>query len=137
MNWAVIQQALEQFLELLGLEIEFAWENSTYNSVPGTPYIRVVQAPLGTESLTVGTAGVMGTDGIMVLGLNYPAGEGSGAALAMADAIATAFKPGTSIAAGSGNVLINKTEITGKEASSQPDWWVLPVLVHYTALHNY
>ena len=137
MNWAAIQQALETRLAGLSLGLEFAWENSSYNSKPGVSYARVVHVPVNTEKLTIGTHGVMGTDGIMVVGVNFPAGIGSGAALTKADAIAAAFLPGTSIAAGSGTVVFSKTEMETKEPSSQPDWWVLPILVHYTAMHNY
>lgn len=137
MNWAVIQQAIEVKLKNLNLGLEFAWENVTYSTKPGVPFMRVVHIPVSTEKLTLGSTGVMDTEGIMVVGLNYPAGIGSGAALAKADAIAAAFLPGTSFPAGSGNVVVRSTTLEGKEPSSQPDWWVLPVLVHYNAYHNY
>lgn len=137
MKWAVIQQALETYLVGLNLGLVFAWENVVYNSTPGTPFVRVFHVPITTEKLTVGATGVMNTEGIMVLGLNYPAGIGSGAALAKADAIATAFVPGTSISAGGGDVVIRSCTMEAKEPSSQPDWWVLPVLVHFNAYHNY
>jgi hypothetical protein len=137
MNWAAIQQAMETYLVNLDLGLEFAWENMKYNAKPGVSYLRVIHVPVNTEKLTLGTTGVMGTDGIMVVGVNYPAGIGSGAALEKADAIAAAFLPGTSIAAGSGTIVFSKTAMETKEPSSQPDWWVLPILVHYTAMHNY
>lgn len=137
MNWAAIQQAMETKLKLLSLGLEFAWENVVYNPRAGVPFARVIHVPVTTEKLTLGTTGVMDSEGIMVVGLNYPSGIGSGAALAKADAIAAAFIPGTSFTAGSGNVVVRSTTMEAKEPSSQPDWWVLPVLVHYNAYHNY
>lgn len=137
MNWAVIHSALETMVNNLGLGLEIAWENVVYNSKPGVPFLRVVHFPVDTSKLTIGTTGVMDTEGIMVLGLNYPAGIGSGAALTKADAIAAAFKPGNSIAAGGGNIVVRSTTMQSKEASSMADWWVLPVLVHYNAYHDY
>lgn len=137
MNWGAIQHALETYVSGLGLGMQIAWENVMFNPAPGVAFLRVVHAPVDTEPLTVGTTGVMDTEGILVLGINFPAGIGSGAAMSKADTIASAFKPGTSIAAGSGNIVVTKTTLSTKQLSSQPDWWTLPVLVHYNAYHNY
>ena len=137
MNWAGIQQALETKVKQLNLGLEFAWENVSYDPKPGVPYMRVIHVPVKTEKMNVGTNGVMDTEGIMVLGLNYPAGVGGGAAMSKADTIAAAFIPGTSFAAGSGDVVVRSTTMEAKERASNPDWWVLPVLIHYNAYHTY
>lgn len=137
MNWAAIQQALETTINGLNLGLPIAWENVKFDPRPGTAFLRVLHQPIDTEKLNVGTTGVMMTSGFMVLGLNYPAGIGSGVALAKADTIAAAFKPGTSIAAGGGDIVVRSTAMEAQERSSQPDWWVVPVIVHYNAYHNY
>lgn len=141
MNWSVIVQALEVYLETLGLGMTFAWDNVVFPPVGGAsqvdPYIRVMHLPVDTNPLTIGRHGVMDTEGILVLGLNYPAGEGSGAALSKADELAGYFQPGSSLPAGSGHIVVSRTTVGSKEPSSQPDWWILPVTVYFNAYHNY
>lgn len=137
MKWLKDRVALETYVDGLGLGLPIAWENSAFNPTPGTAFLRVVHIPVDTDKLTIGTAGLMDSEGIMVLGLNYPAGEGSGDALEKADAISAGFIPGSSIAADDGYIVFSRCSLEPKEPASNPDWWVLPVMVFYNAYHHY
>ena len=137
MKWAKDRQSLETYVDGLNLGLPIAWENVSYNPVAGNPFLRVMHFPVDTDKLTIGNAGLMDSDGIMVLGLNYPAGMGSGDALENADAISAAFLVGQSIAADDGYIVFRRCTLEPKEASSDPDWWVLPVMVFYNAYHHY
>lgn len=137
MNWLAITQALEQYLETLGVNMPFVWDNVRYSSEPSDPFVRVAHYPVDTAPLTIGSHGVMDTEGILVLGLNFPAGEGSGAALSKADELAMHFIPGMAVPAGGGNIVFSRTTLGNKEPSSKPDWWTLPVTVYFNAFHNY
>lgn len=137
MNWGAITQALETYLQDLNFGLPYAWENVTYDCVPGQPFMRVKNLPVDTEPLTVGSHGVMETVGMFVVELHYPAGEGSGAALAMADAVSLAFVPGISVPAGSGWINFMKVNIGNRLPSTTPDWWTIPVMAHYNAYHNF
>jgi len=137
MNWSDVVTSLETYLTTIGLELPMAYDNIKYQSVPGTPYLRVSHHPVDTTPLTLGSHGVMETVGIMILGLNYPAGSGSGAALSKADSLSLSFLPGSSLAAGSGSIIIDKTTLGSKQPGVTPDWFTYPVTVYYKAYHNY
>lgn len=137
MNWGAITQALESYLSGLNLGLPLAWDNVEYKSVAGNPYMRVKNFPVDTEPLTIGPHGVMETVGMFVVELHYPAGEGSGAALSMADTLSAFFLPGISVPAGSGSVTFMKVTIGNRLPATTPDWWVVPVMAHYNAFHNF
>lgn len=137
MNWSAIVQALETYVATLLPGEDIAWENVRHNSTPGTPYFRVTHTVVDTEPATIGSHGVMETEGILVVGFNYPAGRGSGASLEKADALAAGFVPGQSITAGSGTIIFSKSTLEHTQPSSEPDWWTRIFSVHYRAFHNY
>lgn len=137
MNWLAIVTALETYTAGLDCGLQLYPENVKFNSTPGSPFIEMVHIPVNTEPLTIGSSGVMDTEGVFMLALNYPSGEGSGAAFSKADTLAQSFKPGQSISAGSGNIVVSKATLGTKQPSSQADWFTIPLVVHYNAFHNY
>ena len=137
MIWSDIVSSLETYLTTLGIDMPVAYDNVKFQSVPGVPHIRVSHHPVDTAPLTIGSHGVMEVDGIMELGLSYPAGSGSGAALSMADVLSQSFLPGSSLIAGSGSIVISKTTLGSKYPGVTPDWLTYPVTVYYKAYHNY
>lgn len=137
MNWLDIITSIEKYVADISQDWMITQENVKFNSEPGTPFIQMIHHQVGAEPLTIGKSGVMDTEGILELGLNYPAGGGSGAVYSRADMLAEFFKPGQSIAAGGGNIVIVTTTLGSKEPSSKADYWSTPLLVHYHAYHNY
>jgi len=138
MNWSDIIIALERYTaENIGSDVELRPENVKYSSTPGIPFVTMEHIPVDTAPLTIGRTGVMDTEGILYLGLNYPSGEGSGAAFSKADALAMFFMPGQSLVAGSGNIVISKATLGNKQPSSLADRFTIPLVVYYKAFHNY
>lgn len=137
MNWLPIITALETYVAGLDVGLPIFPDNMKFNSTPGVPHIVMAHFPVDTSPLTVGRTGVMDTEGVLLLALTYPSGEGGGAAFSKADALAMAFMPGQSITAGSGNIVISKATLGTKQPSSKADWWVLPLAIHFNAYHNY
>ena len=137
MNWKPIIVALEKFTAENAGGIKLVPDNVADTKRPGVPHLVLVHVPVDTSPRTIGRSGVMDTEGVYVIGLNYPAGEGSGAALAKADELAALFRPGLSITAGSGNIVIQKATLGYKQPTAKPDWFTIPLVVHYNAFHPF
>lgn len=71
-------------------------ENKQFTPPSGKPWARITNLPAQPDQATLGDGGQDLHVGILQVDLLYPQGEGRGAALAMADRIATHFKAGDS-----------------------------------------
>jgi hypothetical protein len=109
-----------------------AYENQNHQPTLETPYVQPTLLPLPTE---YGISKLNKHVGIFQVSLFYPAGDGTGDAGDVADAIINHFKSGTVLTEGSINIRIRgaSRESAFFDESDQPVWYILPVSVDYFA----
>lgn len=107
MSAVSIRAALETALAAMSPALSIAYENAVFTSVSGTPYQKV-EFMFARPGNNENTASHMEL-GIMQVTLRYPLNTGSGAAMARAELIRTAFPRKRSITSGAITVTISDT----------------------------
>lgn len=125
-----ISAALEKHLsEMVGLP-PVAWENSNYEPVLKTLYIRPTLIAGEVSQATLGDNGQDMNIGIYQIDIFCESGEGKREALVMADLIANHFKRGTDLTYNGRIVTINKAS-RQVAANNAEGWYQLPLEVFY------
>ena len=134
MSTARVRQALETALATWAAAqspaIPIAYENLPF-SPPTTRYLRAFLLPARTRSLGLDRKH-RSYAGIFQVSICVPTGAGPGAALALADALATVYAPSTPLTAAGLKVVLTEPSTPGP-ALQEPGWHVLPVSVPYQA----
>lgn len=105
-----------------------AWENTGYEPVVGTLYLRPTMLPAQTVS-GLGDTAQDYNSGIFQIDVFAQANQGSEDAMVMADLIADRFKKGTSYTYGVATVRVESVSI--QAARTDSGWYHLPVIVNY------
>lgn len=91
-----IRGALQnRLLTVSGLPSSVAYEGVPFKPVQGTPFVEPVFQPINGRPATCGPDHFVLHEGLFNVAVVYPAGQGTGAAEAMADLIKEAFRAGT------------------------------------------
>ena len=126
-----IDAALVAQLNSMAGKPPIAWENSAYEPVLGTLYIRAYNLFGDTTQATLGDAGEDMTIGIFQLDIFAEAGKGKKAAMDMADTVADQFKRGTDLTYN--GVTVTVRTVQRRTANITGGWYQLPVEVVYRA----
>jgi len=108
-----------------------AHENANYKPTQGTPWAQVFFLPAPPKVATLSGSGEDEHEGIFQVNLNYPQGDGAGAAADKADAIREIFEAGAKFAYNSQEVLILSTGRAG--GRNAEGWFILPVEIKFRA----
>lgn len=129
MSQSKIRAALEAALASLAPAIDTAWQNMPYKPVVDRPYQAAYLLPAEPNNYSMGD-GSRQELGIFQVSLLYPPGQGTAAAGARAEMIATLFKRGASFTKGDVTVQIDRTpEIA--DGREDGDRWMVPVKIRY------
>jgi len=110
-NFADISGALSKRLESMTGLPPLAFENRVFDPATAVLYLEEACIMGETGQVATGEAGYDYTTGVYQVTVNAPAGNGKGAALAMADKIADHFKRGTVLTKNSIKVTIRSVSI--------------------------
>lgn len=131
MSSVLVRRALEVALAAMAPSIAYAWENTPYTPVVGTPYAGVFLLLAQPANNEVG-GNLYREEGFLQVSLAYPLDAGPGAAAARAELIRTTFKRGSSFTASGVTVNIERTpEIA--PGRIEEDRYVLPVKIRFYA----
>jgi plasmid stabilization system protein ParE len=126
----LVRSALEVALAAMSPSIGYAWENTPYSPVVGSPYARVNLLLAEPANPVIGT--LYTEQGFLQVSLAYPLDDGPAAAAARADLIRTTFHRGASFTASGVTVNIERTpEIS--PAQIEPDRYILTVKIRFYA----
>lgn len=125
-----LRAALETRLSgLVAYAIQY--EGETKTPTVGTAYLRAHTLPAGTEGAGIGTSAPEEHKGIFQVSVFAPIGVGMGAALTIADAVATQFPRGLRLTSGTVGLICGSPSIG--PALTEDAWLHLPVSIPYTA----
>jgi len=124
-----ISAALDGQLNTMASLPPVAWENTTYEPVVGTLYLRPTNLQGATVQSSLGTSGTDETIGIYQVDIFAPAGKGKNAAVVMADNIANHFKRGTRLSYNSRIVTVTSAQRGG--SLNADGWFMLSVEIIY------
>lgn len=131
MSITLAQRALEKALEgVSGIPV-LAWENTGYEPVIGTPWARPLFKPFYHRSAGIGVGAPQKIEGLYLIDLFYPTGNGPAAAGAMAQTLINTFSPGTTLTESGTNVHVEYTERKAGEPDGQ--WFMIPVTMKWYA----
>lgn len=99
MSLAQIRNALESAVDGMTPPLPTAHQGETFAPVIGTPWLEIFFLPATPDNPTMGDGFYIET-GILQVTLHYPAGEGTAAATARAEAIRALLKRGATFNAG-------------------------------------
>lgn len=128
MSYESIREALETRLNTMTGVPAIAWENVEYEPTLGTKYIKASIANLAARAAAIGNASQDRYEGAMFIDICIPKDQGPLQADQLADLIKVRFPKGLKLTADSKDVWIKHTEIYNP-ASSNPDWYVLPMMI--------
>jgi hypothetical protein len=131
MSDAAIRKALETRLAAIATPLSTAYENDSFEPVPGTPYQRVHLLPAEPETPEM-TGTFKRFSGFMQVSLMYPQGTGPGDATVRAKAIQDWFSKNLSLVADGITVTMEKAPYV-MAGFADGDRWVVPVRVYYFA----
>jgi len=106
-----------------------AWENTNYEPVVGTLYLRPTNITGDTNQATLGDSGTDLTIGIYQVDVLAEAGKGKNTALVMADKIADHFKRGTDLTYNSRVVTV--ISVQRSVSTIDAGWYIIPVEIIY------
>ncbi len=115
-----------QLLTVSGLPTDREWENQTFTPPASDPWVRETYKPTTERKRASDLVEIAGQ---MVWDLFYPLNDGVQNIDDMADAIKTAFVPGTSL---SGTVFIDRAE-RGAADEEETSYYTIPVTIHWRA----
>lgn len=135
MSATSIRAALDARLKTLANSPSVAWENVSFEPVPGTAFLSVSLLPATTEAPTI--LGVVGSDialeqGVYQVTVVAPVNQGPGGATRIAEAVRALFPRGLSLTSGGVTVRIGG-HASIAPALSDSDWYSVPVSVPYFA----
>lgn len=90
--WLTSLIALERRLDLFNPAMEMARPGVAFTPSPGTPHLRIAHLAAGSDMASLGVAGTQRDRGIYQVSVYFPAGQGLGALLGRAAAVADHFK---------------------------------------------
>lgn len=125
-----IRKALDNRLNAIASGIDVAWPNTGYKPTT-SPYIRPTFLPSDVSQAELGTLGRNVHIGLYQVDAIYPAGEGRKAAETRADAVIEQFKRGTTFTYS--GVTVRCDAARTLPATSEKDWYTLPVQIDYRA----
>ena len=129
MSQPTIRAALEAALASLAPAIDTAWQNVPYTPITGRPYQAAYLLPAEPNNYSMGDSSRQ-ERGVFQVSLMYPPGQGSAAAGARAEMIATLFRRGASFTKDGITVQIERTpEIA--DGREDGDRWMVPVKIRY------
>ncbi|MBK7822932.1 MAG: hypothetical protein IPJ61_18280 [Tessaracoccus sp.] len=129
MSIATIRAALESRLNGMASPLPSAWENVSYTPITGVPWQRVNLLVNDPVDYAV-SSDVVEQRGILQVTLYFPAGAGSAAAAARAQAIADRFAPVQTLISGATKVEILRTaHIAGGQVVDE--WWCVPISIYW------
>lgn len=133
-NFVDISAALDEHLKNMTSVPPVAWENSAYVPTIGTLYLR----PTNLSGDSYAETEKDRNDGIYVIDIMAPSGEGKRESMVMADLIADRFKQDTEITYNGKTVRIQSVSVsdgrnvTGSEQSNNAGgWYMKPVNIVY------
>ena len=112
-NFLEIEKALIAGYEAVGTLVATAYPGKELTDAdkPDDLWCHLHNIRADTDVFTLGGDGMDNNIGFMQIDVNYPKNKGSGAALAKADELATAFSAGTVLTYNTQNVRVIKTSL--------------------------
>jgi hypothetical protein len=124
-----ISKALDTRLSIMAGLPAVAWENTEYEPVHGTTWLRPTLLPALTRA---GTTTTDRHEGIYQISVFVKPGTGKAVINALVDAIADHFKPTTELT--SGSVTVRCISVSALGARREDAWYHIPVEVRYNAM---
>jgi len=126
-----IQAALDGRLATLAPAPPIAWENVRYTPTEGTTYLRPTNLPGAFSAVGMASGDTERTTGIYQIDVFAPSGDGPGAALAQADAVAAHFPKFLRLTRGNTAVTLGVPAI--EPALPRGAWLQVAVVIPYDA----
>ena len=127
-----LSSAFEQRLAAYTPALPIAYPNETYTPNVGVAYLKPYRLPAKTIRNTIGVNGLNEYSGIYQISVAYPSKGGQGPAETYADGLTGWFPPGLTLTIGTTTVVV--TSISQLPASTEPDWYTIPISVSYRAI---
>ncbi len=128
-----IRAALEvQLAAVSGLPASRSWENVAFTPpAPGVPWVQGTFSPGRTRAVTVGSTPNYRIEGLYLVDLHYPLGNGPASAEAMADAVIAAFSASVDLLHSGVTTRIRYAE---RGAGYREDsWFKMPIAIAWWA----
>lgn len=126
-DFTTIRAGLEKTLAAIVGVPTILYENVAKSPMNGTPFIRSTLIPSSSRAAVMGPSPSVLHRGIFLLDVYQPENLGPGAADVQADALLTAFAPGTQIVEDTELIRVLSAERTG--GFNEPPWYVVPVTI--------
>lgn len=107
-----------------------AWQNVQFTPTTGTSWIRMTFQPTRRRPQDVTADGLQRFDGLFLIDIFSPEGNGPAAAETLADATVDAFEAGTVLSANGQVLMIEYAEIDRAPNQDSP-WFQVPVTIKW------
>lgn len=111
-----------------------AWENYEFNPTTGTAWLRPTLSPTRGRPTDVSASGIKRYDGLFLVDVFAPQGDGPKKGDDLADAVVAAYPPGTPLTDNGVSVQIEWAEVSGS-AVTDPPWYMVPVAVKWKSFN--
>lgn len=124
-----IKAALEGHLNAIPDLPNIAWENTPFNPTTGTPWLQPRFIPNNRTQRTMGTQFITRYDGLMMIHVHTPEGQGSSEAMSIAKTLVEAFEATTNITNDDITVHIRGAET--RSGVHEAPWYYITVVVDW------
>jgi hypothetical protein len=111
-----------------------AWQNVYFEPTTGTTWIRMSFQPSRRRPQDVTADGLQRFDGLFLIDVFAPEGNGPASAETLADATVDAFEAGTVLSANGQTLIIEYAEIDRAPNQDSP-WFQIPVTIKWKAFN--
>jgi len=111
-----------------------AWQNVQFTPTTGTSWIRMTFQPTRRRPQDVTADGLQRFDGLFLIDVFAPEGNGPADAEVLADATVDAFEAGTILSANGQTVMIEYAEVANAPNQDSP-WFQVPVTIKWKAFN--
>jgi len=111
-----------------------AWQNVQFTPTTGTSWIRMTFQPTRRRPQDVTADGLQRFDGLFLIDVFAPEGNGPADAEVLADATVDAFEAGTILSANGQTIMIEYAEVASAPNQDSP-WFQVPVTIKWKAFN--
>jgi hypothetical protein len=131
MSLAAIGAAFDAKMQAFPGGLDVAWEDVTYTPTAARPYLAVSLSAYAGTPLGIGADAARSEQGSYSINVNWPSGQGRGAAAAVADQLCSFFARGLILPLAAGGVIV--TNSSARPAIDNGAWLTVPVTVSWIA----
>lgn len=129
MSFNAAHRLLGQMLAATVDPASVAWENVSFSPTPGSPWYRESFSPSGAEAESLGPGSFDRLEGLYLIDVFAPSGEGYKRAEELAEDVLAGFARGLATTDGDTTVIVESSFRAA--ALSEAEWYQIPITIRF------